>query len=321
MIQANRDCCAPHRHIGTVSGLVVETTLELPGRRPWGARTRPNDENAMIAEAQRGSADAIEWIVRHHWPRAHRTAYLIVHDASAAEDIAQESLLAALGALDRFDRARKFAPWLHRIVVNNPLAWARAPDGPRFEVVSYRGSGSGFLPRRRGAYSRICVDINLIDPNRALSSHCAALPPRGLVTIQSATTGLGLGPGAASTIEGTVPRRTARVAIRGWSGAPVRLASPIHAVLAPVREPLVTRIDASRPFDYYVGFLPRGVRVEDVRVVALDRAGDVIGRDRIGGGRATYPGAYAPGTTNFQNRDLPRGQSSEPRRGPGSHGS
>jgi RNA polymerase sigma-70 factor (ECF subfamily) len=57
---------------------------------------------------------------------AHRAAYLVVHDAGAAEDIAQEAFLAAIRALDRFDRRRPFAPWLHRIVVNRAIDHARA---------------------------------------------------------------------------------------------------------------------------------------------------------------------------------------------------
>src|SRR5689334_23581415 len=64
---------------------------------------------------------------------AHRAAYLVVHDAGAAEDIAQEAFLAAVRALDRFDRRRPFAPWLHRIVVNRAIDWARA-RGLRAEV-------------------------------------------------------------------------------------------------------------------------------------------------------------------------------------------
>jgi RNA polymerase sigma-70 factor (ECF subfamily) len=43
-----------------------------------------------------------------------------------AEDIAQESFLAAVRALDRFDRERPFGPWLHRIVVNRAIDAARA---------------------------------------------------------------------------------------------------------------------------------------------------------------------------------------------------
>ena len=49
-----------------------------------------------------------------------------MHDAAAAEDIAQEAFLAAVRALDRFDRRRPFAPWIHRIVVNRSIDFARA---------------------------------------------------------------------------------------------------------------------------------------------------------------------------------------------------
>ena len=84
------------------------------------------DERAMVRAAQRGSASGIEALFRLHWPRAHRAAYLVVHDAAAAEDIAQEAFLAAVRNLDGFDRGRPFGPWLHRIVVNRAIDWARA---------------------------------------------------------------------------------------------------------------------------------------------------------------------------------------------------
>jgi RNA polymerase sigma-70 factor (ECF subfamily) len=76
--------------------------------------------------AQRGSVAEFEALFRLHWPRAYRAAYLVVHDAAAAEDIAQEAFISALRALDRFDRHRPFGPWLHRIVVNRSIDWARA---------------------------------------------------------------------------------------------------------------------------------------------------------------------------------------------------
>jgi RNA polymerase sigma-70 factor (ECF subfamily) len=83
-------------------------------------------ERALIAAAQRGSEPAIEELFRRHWPGTHRAAYLIVRDAAAAEDIAQEAFLSAIGALGRFDRRRRFAPWLHRITVNRAIDWSRA---------------------------------------------------------------------------------------------------------------------------------------------------------------------------------------------------
>jgi RNA polymerase sigma-70 factor (ECF subfamily) len=84
------------------------------------------DERARVRGAQRGSASDLEALFRAHWPRAYRAAYLVTHDAGAAEDIAQESFLAAIRALDRFDRRRPFGPWLHRIVVNRAIDWTRA---------------------------------------------------------------------------------------------------------------------------------------------------------------------------------------------------
>jgi RNA polymerase sigma-70 factor (ECF subfamily) len=84
------------------------------------------DERAHVRGAQRGSASDLEALFRMHWPRAFRAAFLVTHDATSAEDIAQESFLAAIRTLDRFDRRRPFGPWLHRIVVNRAIDWTRA---------------------------------------------------------------------------------------------------------------------------------------------------------------------------------------------------
>jgi RNA polymerase sigma-70 factor, ECF subfamily len=84
------------------------------------------EERAWIRGAQAGSVSDLEALFRAHWPRAHRAAYLVVQDGAAAEDIAQEAFLAAVRNLDRFDRRRPFGPWLHRIVVNRAIDWARA---------------------------------------------------------------------------------------------------------------------------------------------------------------------------------------------------
>ena len=82
-------------------------------------------ERKLVREAQRGSQQALADLYSEHWGAAHRAAYLVVHDGAAAEDIAQEAFLAAVDGLDRFDRRRPFAPWLHRIVVNRAIDWGR----------------------------------------------------------------------------------------------------------------------------------------------------------------------------------------------------
>jgi RNA polymerase sigma-70 factor, ECF subfamily len=112
-----------------VSALTRTSAIDVVAARAWpSSRERPSRrrERAWVRAAQEGSDEAMEALFRVHWGRAHRAAYLIVHDATAAEDIAQEAFLAAIRALDRFDRRRPFGPWLHRIVVNRAIDWSRA---------------------------------------------------------------------------------------------------------------------------------------------------------------------------------------------------
>jgi RNA polymerase sigma-70 factor, ECF subfamily len=120
------------------------------------------DELARIRGAQAGSLSDLEALFREHWPRAYRAAYLVVHDGPAAEDIAQESFLAAIRALDRFDRRRPFGPWLHRIVVNRAIDWARARalraevgDGPLAAVAEDDRPSDAFSPPVVAALSEL----------------------------------------------------------------------------------------------------------------------------------------------------------------------
>ena len=113
-------------------------------------------ERALVRAAQRGSAEAVEELFRRHWPAAHRAAWLVVHDAPAAEDVAQEAFLAAVRALERFDRRRPFGPWLHRIVVNRAIDYARARDGRRevgAEAVGFEAAAAlgRLAPEQRAA--------------------------------------------------------------------------------------------------------------------------------------------------------------------------
>jgi RNA polymerase sigma-70 factor (ECF subfamily) len=96
-------------------------------RRAFGSVTQrtARSERALVRDARRGSEAAMEELFKSNWPAAYRAAFLVVHDHAAAEDIAQEALLAAIRSLDRFDRRRPLRPWLHRIVVNRAIDWSR----------------------------------------------------------------------------------------------------------------------------------------------------------------------------------------------------
>jgi len=105
---------------------VGSNALAWTGSRVATRAVRPRRERALVRAAQRGDEAAVEALFRLHWPTAYRAAWLIVRDAGAAEDIAQEAFLAALRALGRFDHTRPLGPWLRRIVANRAIDAARA---------------------------------------------------------------------------------------------------------------------------------------------------------------------------------------------------
>jgi RNA polymerase sigma-70 factor (ECF subfamily) len=111
--------------MGESSGVGEALTLFPMGLKRT-ERAGPASERRTIRAAQRGSEEAIESIVRTYWTEAYATALGMLADRPAAEDVAQEAMLAAIDALDRFDRRRPFRPWLQRIVANRSLDWLRA---------------------------------------------------------------------------------------------------------------------------------------------------------------------------------------------------
>ncbi len=86
----------------------------------------PRAERAAVRGALRGDPAALDVLFRAHWPAAYRTAWLIVRDPHAAEDVAQEGFVAAVGALERFDGTRPFGPWLRTIVARRAIDLARS---------------------------------------------------------------------------------------------------------------------------------------------------------------------------------------------------
>src|SRR5947209_18127308 len=106
-------------------------TVAGSGPVPRARTLRPRSERSLIRGALAGSEGDLETLFRRHWARAYRTAFLIVHDHAAAEDIAQEAFLAAIRRLDRFDGRRPFAPWLGAIVANRAIDWARSRTARR----------------------------------------------------------------------------------------------------------------------------------------------------------------------------------------------
>jgi RNA polymerase sigma-70 factor, ECF subfamily len=121
-----------HRGLGAPTPLPsAADSLVADGPLPRTRRPRARSERALIRGALAGSEADLEALFRAHWPRAYRAAFLIVHDHAAAEDIAQEAFVQAIRRLDRFDRQRRFAPWLGAIVANRAIDWLRSRTARR----------------------------------------------------------------------------------------------------------------------------------------------------------------------------------------------
>ena len=83
------------------------------------------DDTALVEAATAGSHDAIAELYERYWPLAWQWAYLATGSRSRADDLAQEAVVRAFAALDRFDPQRPFGPWLKRILVNKAIDDAR----------------------------------------------------------------------------------------------------------------------------------------------------------------------------------------------------
>ncbi|MFN8494687.1 MAG: RNA polymerase sigma factor [Caldilineaceae bacterium] len=76
------------------------------------------NEAKQILLARQGDENAWVALVRHHQEAVFRFAYLLVGNADDAADVAQEALIRAFRALDRFEPERPLRPWLLQIAKN-----------------------------------------------------------------------------------------------------------------------------------------------------------------------------------------------------------
>jgi RNA polymerase sigma-70 factor (ECF subfamily) len=73
---------------------------------------------ALVRAVQLGDADAFETLVRRHLRSAHQAARSLLDDVDDADDIVQDSFIAALQKIDQCRNPARFRPWLIAIVRN-----------------------------------------------------------------------------------------------------------------------------------------------------------------------------------------------------------
>jgi RNA polymerase sigma-70 factor (ECF subfamily) len=83
------------------------------------------EDQTAISRIKQGDPGGLELLVKRYQVKAVHAAYLILHDRSLAEEVAQTAFLRVVEKIHQFDDDRTFAPWFFKIVVNDAIKAAR----------------------------------------------------------------------------------------------------------------------------------------------------------------------------------------------------
>jgi len=75
------------------------------------------DERELVRRCREGSESAYAELVRSHRPRLYLLAYRLTGDRETAEDVVQETFLAAFRSIEKVDPRPSLNPWLNTIVL------------------------------------------------------------------------------------------------------------------------------------------------------------------------------------------------------------
>jgi RNA polymerase sigma-70 factor (ECF subfamily) len=92
--------------------------MQIPVR--MSAETVPSD-GELVANAARGDGEAFSALVQRHQDRIYGLALHLLRDPGEAEEVVQETFLAALEKLASFRGDAAFTTWLHRVAANAAL--------------------------------------------------------------------------------------------------------------------------------------------------------------------------------------------------------
>lgn len=95
--------------------------MESPEPIPAAVSAAPPEEEALVARAQAGDAQAFAELVERYERKIYRLARHITGNDEDAEDVLQEAFLKAYENLPGFQGQSKFYTWLVRIAVNEAL--------------------------------------------------------------------------------------------------------------------------------------------------------------------------------------------------------
>lgn len=158
---------------------------------PSGAETRRDEYAALVTEAARGDAAAMERLLVRAQEVAYRFSLLVCGHVEDAEDVMQDALLRTYRHVRRIEDPGAFRTWLYTTVRNACLMKRRRRAGEPAHFVSVeQGGGAGEAGAApidlEGAGRR--PDQQMMDAwiDRRLHAALAALPPsyRAIVVLR-----------------------------------------------------------------------------------------------------------------------------------------
>jgi RNA polymerase sigma-70 factor (ECF subfamily) len=116
------------------------------GWQPFGGQVREGrDERELVRRCREGSEAAYAELVRSHRPRLYLLAYRLVGDRETAEDVVQETFLAAFKSIEKVEPRPSLNPWLNTIVLRTAGRAAsrrRSRPGPSLDQATRGHLGS-----------------------------------------------------------------------------------------------------------------------------------------------------------------------------------
>jgi RNA polymerase sigma-70 factor (ECF subfamily) len=153
---------------------------------PAGSRSSGDDDGALVGALRRGEESAFVALVGRHQAQLLRLAHGVVRDRAVAEEVVQETWLAVLNGIDRFEGRSSLKTWIHQILVNrartravrerrsapfSALAGDECDDGPAVDGDRFRPPGD----RGAGRWAAAPADWSVLPAERLLGRETLAL--------------------------------------------------------------------------------------------------------------------------------------------------
>lgn len=113
------------------------------------------DDLQAIQRLKNGDIGGLEVLVTRYQSKAVRTAFLVVHDESLAEDVVQDTFIRIYRRIHHFELSHPFEPYLLRSVINAALNVAEKADTRHLSLEGDLTQVEGLLAQANSVGSEI----------------------------------------------------------------------------------------------------------------------------------------------------------------------